>query len=118
MLGVDLTTSVRINYSFSSTFMRSLLTLWNIFSETTAMNPQFVVQIPRGTGSKCHVVVAVTQQYGQASSSSSSSQGTLTTSNNKESKSGRPSFHAIGFAVYEARPNMHRITTHFVTENV
>ena len=79
------------------------------------MNPQFVVQIPRGTGSKCHVVVAVTQQYGQAAVSSSTSQGTLTTSNNTESKS---SFHAIGFAVYEGRPNTHRITTHFVTENV
>lgn len=28
-------------------------------TDTTAMNPQFVIQIPRGVASKCHVVVAV-----------------------------------------------------------
>ena len=79
------------------------------------MNPQFVVQIPRGVANKCHVVVAVTQQYGPHTDGSPQGGATL---NNKDSKSGKNSFHAIGFAVYEARPNTHRITTHFVAENV
>ena len=38
----------------------------NFFAETTAMNPQFHIQIPRSSASataKCHVVVSVTQQY-------------------------------------------------------
>ncbi|CAG7820655.1 unnamed protein product, partial [Allacma fusca] len=83
--------------------------------DTTAMNPQFVVQIPRGSASKCHVVVAVTQQYGETASNSSS-QGSLN-NKSKDGKSGKNVFHAIGFAVYEARPNAHRISTHFVTEN-
>jgi len=32
--------------------------------------------------------------------------------------SSKGSFHAIGFAVYEAKPNMNRITPQFVAENV
>ena len=30
-----------------------------IFAETTAMNPQFHIQIPRSGAAKCHVVVSV-----------------------------------------------------------
>lgn len=76
------------------------------------MNPQFVVQIPRGPVSKCHVVVAVTQQYG-------TSLHPLNNSQSKDSKSSKVSlFHPIGFAVYEARSNINRVTTQFVTESV
>lgn len=80
-------------------------------SETTAMNPQFVIQIPRGVATKCHVVVAVTQQYGGSADNVPPAQ------NNKDQKSKSP-FHAIGFAVYEAKPNVNRITPQFVAENV
>ena len=38
-----------------------------VFAETTAMNPQFHIQIPKSSlaspTAKCHVVVSVTQQY-------------------------------------------------------
>ena len=34
-----------------------------VHTETTAMNPQFHIQIPRSNNIKCHVVVSVTQQY-------------------------------------------------------
>lgn len=103
----------------------------------TAVNPQFVIvrqhfntnlklkrnvmllflskqQIPRGATTKCHVVVAITQQYGP----SFENQVTHANQFNKDQKSSNSSFHAIGFAVYEARPNMNRITTQFVMENV
>lgn len=92
-----------------------------LIAETTAMNPQFFVQIPRTTASssKCHVVVSVTQHYetrdgvyrvkhkrlGAAGS------GSGTSSVNR-------SMHAIGFAVYEVPPNVTRLTAHFVTEHV
>ena len=85
------------------------------YPDTTAMNPQFVVQIPRGSASKCHVVVAVTQQYGLGTSSKTSSQSSQ---NSKDAKSGKNIFYPIGFAVYEARPNTNRITTQFVSETV
>jgi len=44
------------------------INIFNTFfvAETTAMNPQFHIQIPRSSASataKCHVVVSVTQQY-------------------------------------------------------
>jgi len=93
------------------------------------MNPQFVIQIPRGAATKCHVVVAITQQYGGGSDNAQppthSSYNSNTTGsggggmgNKDSSKMSKSSFHAIGFAVYEARPNMNRITTQFVAENV
>lgn len=78
------------------------------------MNPQFVIQIPRGVATKCHVVVAVTQQYGGASENNAVQQA----QNNKDQKSNKSPFHAIGFAVYEARPNVNRITPQFVAEHV
>ncbi|XP_068245051.1 calpain-9-like isoform X1 [Palaemon carinicauda] len=71
--------------------------------ETTAMNPQFHVQIPRAGLSKCHVVVSVTQQYDTF----------LSALDNKK----KHSLHPIGFAVYEVPPNMTRLTTAFVTEH-
>ncbi|ODM96584.1 Calpain-B, partial [Orchesella cincta] len=83
------------------------------FIETTAMNPQFVIQIPRGVATKCHVVVAVTQQYGGTGDNNTAQPAP----NNKDQKSMKSPFHAIGFAVYEARPNVNRITPQFVAEN-
>jgi hypothetical protein len=72
------------------------------------MNPQFVVQIPRGTDTKCHVVVAVTQQY---------TTGSLVASSMKK-KTSRNAFYPIGFAIYEGRPNNGRLSAPFVSENV
>ncbi|CAL4066989.1 unnamed protein product, partial [Meganyctiphanes norvegica] len=71
--------------------------------DTTAMNPQFHVQIPRAGLSKCHVVVSVVQQYDNA----------ISAADNKK----RHQLHPIGFAVYEIPANMTRLTTAFVTEH-
>ncbi|XP_076054370.1 calpain-9-like [Oratosquilla oratoria] len=71
------------------------------YLETTSMNPQFHVQIPRAGLSKCHVVVSVTQQYD--------------TSTPPEKK--RHVLLPIGFAVYEIPPNMTRLTPAFVLEH-
>lgn len=70
------------------------------FSETTSMNPQFHVQIPRTSTNKCHVVVSVTQFYETTP---------------LDSKKKKPLF-AIGFAVYEVPHSMPRLTPHFVAE--
>lgn len=70
-------------------------------AETTAMNPQFHVAIPRTSNNKCHVVVSVTQHY-----------ETL-----PEAKVNKQLF-AIGFAVYEVPHSMPRLTKQFVAENV
>lgn len=93
-------------------------------AETTAMNPQFFVQIPRTTSSKCHVVVSVTQHYetrdglhllskqkkiGGCAGGSGSGGG---------SSAINRAMHAIGFAVYEVPPNVNRLTSHFVAEHV
>ena len=74
-----------------------------LFAETTAMNPQFYVQIPRTDSAKCHVVVSCTQHYETRA---------------EEDKNRNRTMHAIGFAVYEVPPNVTRLTTHFVTEHV
>ncbi|KAJ8915044.1 hypothetical protein NQ315_016019 [Exocentrus adspersus] len=73
---------------------------YNAGGETTAMNPQFHVQIPRTSSNKCHVVVSVTQYY---------------ETNVIDCKKKRP-LYAIGFAVYEVPPSMQRLTPHFVAE--
>ena len=78
------------------------MTVGPINAETTAMNPQFFVQIPRTASAKCHVVVSVTQHY---------------ETRGEEPKRKR-AMHAIGFAVYEVPPNVTRLTTHFVAEHV
>ncbi|KAK4873941.1 hypothetical protein RN001_013301, partial [Aquatica leii] len=70
------------------------------FIETTSMNPQFHVQIPRTSSNKCHVVVSVTQFYETFY---------------VEPKKKKPLF-AIGFAVYEVPHSMPRLTPHFVAE--
>jgi hypothetical protein len=70
-------------------------------AETTAMNPQFHIQIPRTSSNKCHVVVSVTQFY-----------ETLPDTRKK-----KPLF-AIGFAVYEVPHATARLTPHFVAEQV
>ncbi|XP_049817199.1 calpain-9-like isoform X2 [Aethina tumida] len=70
------------------------------FIETTAMNPQFHVQIPRTSSNKCHVVVSITQYY---------------ETNPQKTKKKRP-LYAIGFAVYEVPHTMQRLTPHFVAE--
>jgi len=69
--------------------------------ETTAMNPQFFVQIPRTASAKCHVVVSVTQHY--------------ETRDDQPKK--KKTMHAIGFAVYEVPTTFTRLTSHFVTEH-
>ena len=55
-----------------------------LFAETTAMNPQFYVQIPRTDSAKCHVVVSCTQHYETRA---------------EEDKNRNRTMHAIGFAV-------------------
>ncbi|XP_056640936.1 calpain-9-like isoform X2 [Diorhabda sublineata] len=70
------------------------------YIETTAMNPQFHVQIPRTSSNKCHVVVSITQYY---------------ETNVIEAKKKRP-LYAIGFAVYEVPHSMQRLSPHFVAE--
>ncbi|VVC41431.1 Hypothetical protein CINCED_3A010990 [Cinara cedri] len=69
------------------------------YPETTAMNPQFHIGIPRTSGNKCHVVVSVVQQY----------------ETDPEAKGARPLF-AIGFAVYEVPHSTSRLTPQFVTQ--
>ncbi|CAH0387534.1 unnamed protein product [Bemisia tabaci] len=69
------------------------------YPETTSMNPQFHIQIPRSSSNKCHVVVSVTQYYETI----------------PESKKKRP-LHAIGFAVYEIPHSMPRLTQNFVVD--
>ncbi|XP_018324293.1 calpain-9 isoform X2 [Agrilus planipennis] len=71
------------------------------YLETTAMNPQFHIQIPRTSSNKCHVVVSVTQVY---------------ETHQSESKKRKPLF-AIGFAVYEVPHGMPRLTPQFVTDH-
>ncbi|KRT85894.1 hypothetical protein AMK59_2412, partial [Oryctes borbonicus] len=70
------------------------------YIDTTSMNPQFHVQIPRTSSNKCHVVVSITQFYETSTS---------------DLKKKKPLF-AIGFAVYEVPHSMPRLTPHFVTE--
>ncbi|KAL1497954.1 hypothetical protein ABEB36_008833 [Hypothenemus hampei] len=70
------------------------------YTETTSMNPQFHVQIPRTSSNKCHVVVSVTQSY---------------ETNIMDSKKKKP-LYAIGFAVYEVPPSMQRLTPNFVMD--
>jgi len=93
------------------------------YIETTAMNPQFHIQIPRsatggggsqsgnqsatggGSGSsKCHVVVSVTQQY-------------ETNVLDVRKKKRKRNLHHIGFAVYEVPPHMTRLTPLYVAEH-
>lgn len=71
------------------------------YPETTAMNPQFHIGIPRTSGNKCHVVVSVVQQY----------------ETDPEAKGARPLF-AIGFAVYEVPHSTSRLTPQFVAQQV
>ena len=75
------------------------------YVDTTSMNPQFHIQIPRSPSlSKCHVVVSVTQQY------------ETNTGENKRRK--KRKLHHIGFAVYEVPPHMTRLTPLYVAEHV
>lgn len=72
-----------------------------LFTDTTAMNPQFHIQIPRTSSNKCHVVVSVTQYY----------------ETQPENKKKKP-LYAIGFAVYEIPHSMPRLTPQFVSDQV
>jgi len=71
------------------------------YPETTAMNPQFHVGIPRTSGNKCHVVVSVVQQY----------------ETDPDAKGARP-LCAIGFAVYEVPHSTSRLSPQFVGQQV
>jgi len=71
------------------------------YPETTAMNPQFHIGIPRTSGNKCHVVVSVVQQY----------------ETDPEAKGARP-LYAIGFAVYEVPHSTSRLTPQLVGQQV
>lgn len=88
---------VQILYSGLS----KVVVIRSVYIETTAMNPQFHVAIPRTSNNKCHVVVSVTQHY-----------ETL-----PEAKINKQ-LQAIGFAVYEVPHSMPRLTKQFVSENV
>nr|CAD7429342.1 unnamed protein product [Timema monikensis] len=70
------------------------------YTETTATNPQFHIQIPRASSNKCHVVVSVTQYY---------------ETHPVETKK-KKALYAIGFAVYEIPHSMARVTPHFVID--
>nr|CAD7441358.1 unnamed protein product [Timema bartmani] len=70
------------------------------YTDTTATNPQFHIQIPRASSNKCHVVVSVTQYY---------------ETHPVETKK-KKALYAIGFAVYEIPHSMARVTPHFVTD--
>lgn len=72
------------------------------YTETTAMNPQFHIQIPRSASNKCHVVVSVTQYYEP-----------IAPENKKKKR-----LFAIGFAVYEVPHAMTRLSPQFVMEQV
>ena len=74
------------------------------YTETTAMNPQFHIQIPRSASNKCHVVVSVTQYY----------EPTPQAPDTKKKKR----LFAIGFAVYEVPHAMTRLSPQFVMEQV
>lgn len=97
-------------------------------TETTAMNPQFFVQIPRtaATSSKCHVVVSVTQHYEtrdgllllSKQKKIGTAAGCASGGGSAPGSAINRSMHAIGFAVYEVPPNVNRLTGHFVTEHV
>jgi len=74
------------------------------YIDTTSMNPQFHIQIPRSPSlSKCHVVVSVTQQY--------------ETNTGDPKKRKKRKLHHIGFAVYEVPPHMTRLTPLYVAEH-
>lgn len=78
------------------------------YIDTTSMNPQFHIQIPRSPSlSKCHVVVSVTQQY-----------ETNTDALGENKKRKKRKLHHIGFAVYEVPPHMTRLTPLYVAEHV
>ena len=109
---------------------------------TTAMNPQFHIQIPRsssasassgtaagsgggGSVAKCHVVVSVTQQYetnplhsvtGSGSGSGDVAGGAVGSGRRRKKK--KRKLHHIGFAVYEVPPHMTRLTPGYVAEHV
>ncbi|XP_034250609.1 calpain-9-like isoform X2 [Thrips palmi] len=72
------------------------------YTDTTAMNPQFHIQIPRSASNKCHVVVSVTQFYEPTPAA-------------PETKKKKRLF-AIGFAVYEVPHAMTRLSPQFVME--
>ncbi|XP_064458615.1 calpain-9-like isoform X2 [Ornithodoros turicata] len=65
--------------------------------ETTSCNPQFHVQIPKSSASKCHMVVSVTQQY-----------------STDAIKEASRKLHPVGFAIYEVPPQLTRLTSQFV----
>lgn len=71
------------------------------YPETTAMNPQFHIGIPRTSGNKCHVVVSVVQQY-----------------ETDPEATGARSLFAIGFAVYEVPHSTSRLSPQFVSQQV
>lgn len=91
------------------------------YVDTTAMNPQFHVQIPRTSSNKCHVVVSMTQCYetGGINNNNNNNVAAATTAVElKNTRRRRKSLYAIGFAVYEVPSSMLRLTPHFVTEQV
>ncbi len=85
-----------------------------VIADTTSMNPQFHIQIPRSPSlSKCHVVVSVTQQYETNQFAETGSAGGAGSKKRKKRK-----LHHIGFAVYEVPPHMTRLTPVYVAEHV
>ena len=72
------------------------------FTDLTSLNPQFHVQIPRNTNTKCHVVVSVTQYYEMKISDSKN----------------KIALYAIGFSIYEVPHSISRLTPTFIAEKV
>ncbi|CAG0918880.1 unnamed protein product, partial [Notodromas monacha] len=90
------------------------------YKQTTAVNPQFHIQIPRSGHTKCHMVVSVTQEY--KTQLCHSMRGGLLDSKKLHrhdlgfSHAPSENLQAIGFAVYEVPANMTRLTTGFCVE--
>ena len=73
-------------------------------TETAGQNPQFHIQIPRSSASKCHVVVSLTQEY-----------DTLPADDVKKRR--RPLV-PIGFSVYGVPSSVHRLTKEVIANTV
>ncbi|CAG0918939.1 unnamed protein product [Notodromas monacha] len=90
------------------------------YKQTTAVNPQFHIQIPRSGHTKCHMVVSVTQEY--KTQLCHSMRGGLLDGKKLHrhdlgfSHAPSENLQAIGFAVYEVPANMTRLTTGFCVE--
>ena len=79
-------------------------TRFSVPTETAGQNPQFHIQIPRSSASKCHVVVSLTQEY-----------DTLAPDDVRRK---RRQLAPIGFSVYGVPSSVHRLTKDVIVNTV